>query len=140
SSGAGTHKPKFRVVVEGDPRPLHPLLRDEVYRIGREAILNAFRHSQASHIEAELRYLPRQLQLLVRDDGTGIDKHILQFGREKHWGLTGMRERAERIGAKLHVTSRDSAGTEIQLDVPAHLAFLDERPKRKWFRDRRRRR
>jgi signal transduction histidine kinase len=124
--------------VEGDPRPLHPLLRDEVYRIGRESILNAFRHSEASHIEAELRYLPHQLQLFVRDDGTGIDENILQFGGEKHWGLTGMRERAERIGAKLHAMSRESAGTEIQLDVPAHLAFLDERPKRKWFTDRRR--
>jgi signal transduction histidine kinase/ligand-binding sensor domain-containing protein len=137
-SEAGAHKPEFRMVVEGDPRPLHPLLRDEVYRIGREAILNAFRHSEASHIDAELRYSHHQLQLFVRDDGTGIDEHILQFRRDKHWGLTGMRERAERIGAKLHVMSRESAGTEIQLDVPAHLAFLDERPKRKWFADRRR--
>ena len=135
---AGADRAEFRMVVEGDPRPLHPLLRDEVYRIGREAILNALRHSKASHIEAELRFSPQQLQLFVRDDGTGIDEEILQFGREKHWGLTGMRERAERIGARLHVMSRESAGTEIQLDVPAHLAFLDERPKRKWFGARRR--
>jgi len=124
----------FRVVVEGDPRPLHPLLRDEVYRIGREAILNAFRHSEASHIEAELRYSPRHFQLFVRDDGTGIDAQILQFGREKHWGLAGMRERAERIGGQFHVMSREAAGTEIQLEIPAHLAFRDEKPrKRTWF-------
>lgn len=124
----------FHVVVEGDPRPLHPLLRDEVYRIGREAILNAFRHSEASHIEVEIRYSPHHFQLFVRDDGTGIDSHTLHFGREKHWGLPGMRERAERIGATLHVMSRDSAGTEIHLDVPSHVAFRDERPKgRTWF-------
>ena len=130
----GLEQAEFRVVVEGDPRPLHPLLRDEVYRIGREAALNAFRHAEASHIEVEVRYSPHQFELFVRDDGTGIDAHILQFGREKHWGLTGMRERAERIGARLHVMTRESAGTEIQLAVPAHLAFQDERPrKRTWF-------
>jgi len=113
----------FRVVVVGHGRDLHPLLQDEVYRIGREALINAFRHARARHIELELRYAPEAFHLLVRDDGVGIDEHVLQSGRDGHWGLVGLRERAERIGAQLHVFSRPSAGTEVQLDVPANVAF-----------------
>ena len=113
----------FRVVVGGQRRELHPLLQDEVYRIGREALLNAFRHAQARHIEVELRYAAEGFRLFVRDDGSGIDERILQTGRDGHWGLVGMRERAEKIGAQLHVFSRPSAGTEIQLDIPSNIAF-----------------
>jgi len=113
----------FRVVVEGQRRDLHPLLQDEVYRIGREALINAFRHARARHIEVELRYAPEGFHLFVRDDGAGIDERVLQTGRDGHWGLVGMRERAERIGAQLRVFSRPSAGTEIQLDVPSSIAF-----------------
>ena len=113
----------FRVVVEGQRRDLHPLLQDEVYRIGREALINAFRHARARRIEVELKYAPEGFHLFVRDDGAGIDQDILQTGRDGHWGLVGMRERAERIGAQLHVFSRPSAGTEIQLDVPSNIAF-----------------
>jgi signal transduction histidine kinase len=115
----------FQVIVEGQKRPLHPLLRDEVYRIGREGLLNAFRHAHAEHVEIELRYSSTQLQVSVRDDGSGIDAAILETGRDGHWGLSIMRERADRIGAKFHVFSRASSGTEIQLSVPAHLAFQD---------------
>jgi signal transduction histidine kinase len=113
----------FRVIVAGQPRGLHPLLQDELYRIGREALINAFRHAQARHIEVELRYDPESFRLLVRDDGVGIHEHVLEAGREGHWGLVGMRERAERIGAQFHVFSRPSAGTEIRLDVPSTVAF-----------------
>jgi signal transduction histidine kinase/ligand-binding sensor domain-containing protein len=113
----------FRVIVDGQPRPLHPILRDEVYRIGREALVNAFRHSHAKSIEIELEYASRQLRVLVRDNGCGIDPQMLLSGRDGHWGLPGMRERAERIGAKLQVWSRPAAGTEVELSVPSHLAF-----------------
>ena len=113
----------FRVIVEGRPRGLHPILRDEVYRIGREALVNAFRHSQAKRIEVEVEYAAHHLRLLVRDDGCGIDPQVLQSGREGHWGLIGMRERAERIGARLKVHSRVASGTEVELSVPGHLAF-----------------
>jgi signal transduction histidine kinase len=113
----------FRVIVDGQPRPLHPVLRDEVYRIGREALVNAFRHSRAKSIEIQLEYASSQLRVLVRDDGCGIDPEMLIAGREGHWGLTGMRERAERIGAKLHVWSRPTRGTEVELSVPSHVAF-----------------
>lgn len=114
----------FRMIVEGQPRPLHPVLRDEVYRIAREALVNAFRHSGATSIEAELEYTKNELRVLVRDNGCGIDDRVLRSGNaEGHWGLPGMRERAERIGAHLSVWSRAAAGTEVVLSVPGHRAF-----------------
>jgi signal transduction histidine kinase/ligand-binding sensor domain-containing protein len=116
----------FRVIVNGQPRPLHPMLRDEVYRIGREALVNAFRHSRAKSIEIELEYAASWLRVLVRDNGCGIDPPMLQSGREGHWGLSGMRERAERVGAKLQVWSRPAAGTEVQLSVPSHVAYQSQ--------------
>jgi len=119
----------FRVVAEGERRPLHPLLRDEVYRIGREALTNAFRHARANHIDVELKYVSNQFRLLVRDDGCGIEPGILSAGRDGHWGLSGMRERAHRIGARLRVFSSASAGTEVELSVPGSVAFQDQ-PKR----------
>ena len=112
-----------RVIVEGTPRQLHPLIRDEAYRIGREALANAFRHSHASKIEIELDYSPKHLRVLVRDDGAGIDPEVLHSGRDGHWGLAGMRERAENIGARLKVFSRANAGTEVELIIPSHVAF-----------------
>jgi len=114
-----------RVVVEGRPRQLHPVIRDEVYRIGREAIVNAVRHSGAQSIEVELGYAGAHLRVLVRDNGRGIDEQVLETGREGHWGLSGMRERAERIGSRLTVWSRPAAGTEVELVVPARIAFRD---------------
>lgn len=111
----------YRVTVEGLPRPVHPSVRDEIYRIGREALVNAFRHSRASHIEVVLEYGPKQLRILVRDDGCGIDPQVLRSGREGHWGLSGMRERAEEIGARLKVWS--GAGTEVELFIPGDIAF-----------------
>ena len=113
----------FRIIVEGRPRLLHPVLRDEVYRIGREALVNAFRHSRAKSVEMELEFGANQLRLLIRDNGCGIDPHVLQSGREGHWGLIGMRERAEKVGAHLSVWSSATAGTEVELSVPNHIAF-----------------
>jgi signal transduction histidine kinase len=114
---------------------LHALVRDDVYRIGREAIINAFRHSGAANVEVELRYSDRDLRLFVRDDGCGIEPQVLRHGREGHWGLSGMRETAERIRAKLHLRSRLSQGTEVELTVPAEIAFAAPRPPaRRWWR------
>lgn len=113
----------YRVVVEGEPASLRSIIRDDVYSIGREALVNAFRHSQARRIEVHLEYAPKHLRILVRDDGTGIDSHVLQSGRDGHWGLSGMRERAERIGARLKVLSRPGSGTEVELNVPGHIIF-----------------
>jgi signal transduction histidine kinase len=108
----------FRVQVEGTERSLQALVRDDVYRIGREAIINACRHSRAANVEVELRYRDRDLRLFVRDDGCGIEPQILRDGRDGHWGLSGMRETAERIGAKLRLQSRPGEGTEVELTVP----------------------
>jgi signal transduction histidine kinase/ligand-binding sensor domain-containing protein len=113
----------FRVIVEGQPRPLHPLIRDEVYRIGREALVNAFRHSGGGSVEIEIEYGLSHLRMAVRDNGRGIDEDVLKSGRDGHWGLSGMRERARNIGAGFKVWSRATAGTEVELSVPNHVAF-----------------
>jgi signal transduction histidine kinase len=115
---------QFRMTVTGTPRALHPVVRDEVYAIVREALANAFRHAQASHIEVEIVYDRRELRLHVRDDGRGIDGTILAAGgRREHWGLIGMRERARQIRAHFQLWSRPGAGAEIELRIPAVLAY-----------------
>ena len=124
----------FRIIVEGKPKALHPVIRDEVCRIAREAILNAFRHANAPSIEVEIEYAARTLAITVRDNGVGIDSKMLQTGREGHWGLSNMRERAEKIGAKLNVLSRAGAGTEVQLSVPGKVAFESATSKPLWRR------
>jgi signal transduction histidine kinase len=113
----------FRVIVDGVPKPLHPVVRDEVYRIGREALVNAFRHAHASSVEVQVEYTAGHLQIVIRDDGCGIDPQVLNSGREGHWGIAGMRERAQRMGGTLRMWSRATAGTEVQLSVPAHVAY-----------------
>ena len=114
---------QFRVIIEGHERRLNPMLRDDVYRICREALVNTVRHSRAKSIEVAFHYTRKQFRVLVQDDGRGIDPHVLQSGRAGHWGLPGMRERTERIGGKLHVRSSSSAGTEVELALPGHVAF-----------------
>jgi ligand-binding sensor domain-containing protein/signal transduction histidine kinase len=114
----------FQVIAEGSPRSIHPMIRDEIYSIGREALTNAFRHAHASKMEVELQYATEALRVLVRDNGLGFDSEMLQHGRDGHWGLSGMRERAKRINAKLRVMSRPSAGTEVELSVPGQVAFM----------------
>jgi signal transduction histidine kinase len=129
----GANGPRdYRVIVEGTQRQLRPIIRDEVYRIGREALANAFRHAQANKIEVELEYSTRHLRVLVRDDGAGIDSNVLHSGRDGHWGLAGMRERAESIGARFRVWSRARAGTEVELSIPSHIAF-ESAPTAGWF-------
>jgi len=122
----GHDEAEFHVIVEGTPRPLHPFIRDEIYRIGREALTNAFRHSRAKTIEVELEYATDELRVLVRDSGIGFDPKVLQFGRDGHWGLSGMRERAKRIDARLRVLTRLAAGTEVELTVPGHLSYVSD--------------
>jgi len=113
----------FRVIVEGAAKPLCPAIADDVYYICREAVINAFRHSKAAKIEVEIEYAAREFRIVVRDDGVGIDEKFIETGRENHWGLAGMKERAEKIGARLKVLSRAGTGTEIELSVPNHIAF-----------------
>jgi len=113
----------FRVRVAGRQQPLTPLIGLETYRIGREALLNAFCHSGAKRVECELEYADHDLQMRVRDNGAGIDPQVLHKGREGHWGLAGMRERAAKIGGLLNIYSSASTGTEVRLSVPSSIAF-----------------
>jgi ligand-binding sensor domain-containing protein/signal transduction histidine kinase len=124
--------PACTVRVEGTPRNLHPVIRDEVYRIGGEAMRNAFRHAQARRVEVEIRYDDRQFRLRVRDDGKGIDPAILSGqGSEGHYGLRGMRERATLTGGELAVWSEVDAGTAVELRVPARIAYA-RAPRTPW--------
>jgi signal transduction histidine kinase/ligand-binding sensor domain-containing protein len=124
---------QFRLVVEGTPQTLRSDVSAEVYRIGREALANALRHAQASSVEIVLEYGPDRLRVVIRDNGRGMDPHVLQSGRPGHWGMSGMRERAEKIGARLKVLSAPGAGTEIDLVVSAEAAF--ERTARRHWTD-----
>jgi signal transduction histidine kinase len=116
----GTGHADYRVIVEGQPQPLMPIIRDEVYRIGREALVNAFRHSGADHVEIEVDYGVKELAIFVRDDGRGIGP---ERARDGHFGIVGMHERARQIGGTLKIRSRASAGTEVELRIPSRVAF-----------------
>jgi len=121
------------VSVEGTARNLHPLVRDEVYRIAGEAVRNAFRHANARRIEVEIRYDERRLRVRVRDDGRGIQPAVLEGDRPGHFGLPGMRERAQVIGGRLNVWSEGGLGTEIELTIPAAAAYVRSRPRSSLF-------
>jgi len=112
----------FRVVVAGQRRQLPSETQHEIYRIGRESLVNAFCHSGAKRIEVKLEYSASELRLQVRDDGCGIDPDVLENGRDGHWGLGGMRERATKIGGLLNIVSSPAAGTEVQLSIPGNVA------------------
>ena len=132
---AVTQRARFRVIVEGTPRPLRPVIGDDIYLIGREAIANAFCHAGANDIECELSYDSNYVRLLVRDNGRGIDGDSLRSGHEGQSGLSAMRDRTDKIGAKLKVLSRSAAGTEIELSVPSEAAYLapDDAWSVRWF-------
>jgi signal transduction histidine kinase/streptogramin lyase len=129
SPEAEGNAPAFRVVVEGSRRALAPLLQDEIYRIGREMLRNAFRHAHAGRIEAEIRYERALFRMRVRDDGRGIDSSVLKKGaRAGHWGVPGMHERAKSMGARFKIWSEPGAGTEAELTVPARIAYAKSPP------------
>jgi len=124
--------PTVHVRVEGTPRPLNPVVRDEAYRIAAEGMRNAIRHAKARRIEVEIRYDERQLRLRIRDDGAGIDPAILESEHKAgHWGLRGMRERAKLVGGTLELWSQVGTGTEVELNIPAESAYASS-PARTW--------
>jgi signal transduction histidine kinase len=125
----------FRVIVAGPALPARSAIRNDLYSIGREALVNAFRHSRASDIEMELEYAVNQMRLVVRDNGCGIDPEILDSVRNGHRGLSQMRERAQKIGARLKVLTSGACGTEVELSIPGHLVFESYRSNRAsdWF-------
>ncbi|RSZ57664.1 histidine kinase [Massilia atriviolacea] len=128
--------PRFALAVRGAPAPLRPLVRDEVYQVGHEAIVNAFRHAHALHVKVDIEYGARLFRMTVADDGLGIDENYrTPLGRPDHWGLRGMHERVARIGAQLAIDSDPERGSEIRLDLRSHLAYR-RRPRRllAWLR------
>ena len=118
-----TSRPVIDVAVEGTSRELHPIVRDDVYRIAAEALRNAYRHAEARRIEVRIHYDDAQLGMRVRDDGKGIDEAIRGHERRGHFGLLGMRERAEAVGGTLYVRSEMSPGTAVDLTIPAAAAY-----------------
>jgi signal transduction histidine kinase len=124
----GMNPPSFRVVVEGKARKLGSDLQVEVYKIACEVLRNAFRHAGAKQVEAEIRYDSHQLRVRIRDDGKGVDPELLEArSRPGHWGLPGVRERAKRIGSELKFWSQAGAGTEVEIAIPAAIAYEQSR-------------
>jgi signal transduction histidine kinase/streptogramin lyase len=121
------------VAIQGTPQALRPIIRDDIYRIGSEALRNAFRHARARRIEVEIRYATRQFQLRVRDDGQGIDAGPLDAPRAGHFGLPGMRERAEQIGGRVEVWSKAGMGTEVALTIPGATVYASPRTRRHFW-------
>lgn len=117
------HNATFTLAVVGEPRILESTVQDEACRIMGEALTNAFHHASASRIETEVTYDSSALRIRVRDDGVGIDEQVLNKGQPSHWGLTGMRERARAMRAELRIWSRETAGTEVELVIPASIAY-----------------
>lgn len=125
----------FQLVVVGTAKPLQPLIREEAFYIGREALMNAFRHAVATRIEAELIYGKSHLTMRIRDDGIGIDERMTAAGRSGHWGLQGMRERTRALGGQLSIWSHAGAGTEVELVIPGRLSYTKDESQRpaSWF-------
>jgi signal transduction histidine kinase len=125
---------QFRAVIEGTAQTLNPNVHIEIFRIAREALRNAFSHSQARRIETEIAYSSNLFRLRIRDDGKGMAPDVGNGGeRMGHWGLCGMRERAERLDAELEVWSEPGAGTEVDLRVPASIAYQSPARNNVWL-------
>jgi signal transduction histidine kinase len=117
------HAASIKLTFAGTPRPLDVTVCAEVYRIAREAMTNAYQHSGAPNIEVDVTYESDYFRVSVRDDGQGIEPRLLSIGKAGHWGLSGMRERAEKIGGRLRILSQRATGTEVELTVPGRLAY-----------------
>ena len=134
---SAAHHVPFSVALEGVPRALHPIVREEAYLIASEAITNAFHHANANQIDVRLSYGDGAFTVIIRDDGGGFDGGVLSAGgKPEHWGLVGMRERARRIRAQLTIQSASDHGTEVQLRLPAEMAYQQRNgtPRIPWWR------
>jgi signal transduction histidine kinase len=120
---AGTGSSSVQITEEGIPYPLRPIVQEEFYKIGREAILNALQHAESSNISIEVQYGRRFFRLICRDDGVGIPDDIVRAsGKKGHWGLKGMQERARLIGATFSLWTNEGKGTEIEVRLCSSAA------------------
>jgi signal transduction histidine kinase len=134
SAADGANGTPVHIVVDGTPRPLKPIVRAEVYRIADEAVRNARRHAAAREITLEINFDARQFRLRVRDDGRGIVEEVIRSRPPAgHFGLQGMRERAELMGGRLEVWSKADSGTQIEVIVPAAAAYAESPPQRAFW-------
>ena len=125
------------VVVEGRERPLNALPGNDVLQIGRQAVTNSLQHAHARKIHVLLSYGDRNMEIRVQDNGVGINPETLNSGRQGHFGISGMKERAERLGGSISIRSRPGEGTEVNLTVPGHLLYQTDGPRSGWrLRDR----
>lgn len=113
---------RIRILVMGRAKALRPAVKEQIHLIGREAVFNALRHSNATSIEVEVEYLSRRLRVAVRDNGCGFDAKVLQSKQASHSGLLGMHDRATSIGADLRIWSRRESGTEVEVSISSDLA------------------
>jgi signal transduction histidine kinase len=123
----------FRLTIEGTPKDLDSSVVEELAQIGNEALFNSMRHAECATIEVRIIYAARMLRVSFSDDGVGIDPTVLANGREDHFGLTGMRERAKRINAGFTLRSEPDAGTTVEVTVPARVAYATHRKRRSGF-------
>jgi signal transduction histidine kinase len=125
---------KVAVVTTGTTRPLVVAVADDIYRIAREALTNANAHAKATMVEIEIAYETERFRLNIRDDGRGLGEDVVRQGsKPNHFGLQGMRERAQRSGGTLNVWSRQGAGTEIALRIPAKKAYAELQQRTRWM-------
>ena len=135
SEQIGQKLPDFQVQMEGTARRLAAPVLDEVYQFANEALRNAFKHANAKRIEMEILFDSRQFRLRIRDDGKGIDEEVLRDGgRAGHYGIIGMHERAKQMGGKVSVWSQIGSGTEVELAIPAKVAYAKSLTRRLWSR------
>jgi anti-sigma regulatory factor (Ser/Thr protein kinase) len=123
---------QLRIFVQGELRTLNPAIQQQLFLVGREAVVNALRHSEATEIEVEVQYLVSPVRVLIRDNGCGINPEAAQKESDSHRGLRGMRERAENIGARFGIWSRTGAGTEVRVAVPVDAAKQTTHDRGRW--------
>jgi ligand-binding sensor domain-containing protein/signal transduction histidine kinase len=118
------HPCEYAITVQGEPRTMQAIAQEELAYLGREALNNAFRHGGATRIEVWLYYKPERFRMIISDNGRGIPDSVMRHGaREGHWGLTGMRERARKIGANFHLHTRPDTGTLVDVKLDAALVY-----------------
>jgi len=118
---------RLRIFVDGKRQALRPAIQEQLFLIGREAVVNALRHSKATKIEVEVQYLRCSVRMFVRDNGCGINPDVVEKESDSYWGLREMRDRADTIGAQFGIWSRPGAGTEVRVAVPFNVAIAEER-------------
>jgi signal transduction histidine kinase len=124
----------FQLSSIGETKLLKPGLREELYRIGQAALINAYQHSRASRIDVEINYGADRMDMVIRDNGIGISQDVLAHGRKGHWGLSGMRERAQNVGGELAIQTDLGKGTQIVVTMPAKIAYVTAGNRSGWGR------